>query len=189
MGMLDNMSGSIYLWLAIAILVFWCVGLYNRITRMRDRAGAAFGSLEKHLKTFDVLLNAYAMVDEGSVAAREQTGSLAGEWLVLKQKVLELERASKAARLAQLQSLPMEAMSQAIDAVLSEWHLISTEPADLAGSPVPDAMRIQWDDASARAQSARAALNQIMQRYNDALQEFPARFIVGILGFKPAGKL
>jgi hypothetical protein len=50
-------------------------------------------------------------------------------------------------------------------------------------------MRIQWDDASARAQSARAALNQIMQRYNDALQEFPARFIVGILGFKPAGKL
>jgi hypothetical protein len=189
MGILNSMSGSIYLWVAIAILVFWCVGLYNRLKRIRARGFAAFGSLEKHLKTFDVLLNAYAMVDKGDVVASAQTGSLAGEWLVLKQKVHELELANKAARLAPLQPQALAVMAQAIDAVLQEWILISSEPADLAGSPVPDAMRIQWEDANTRALSARAALNQIMQRYNESLQEFPARLIVGILGFKPAGSL
>jgi LemA protein len=189
MGMLDNMSGSIYLWLAIAILVFWCVGLYNRLTRMRARAFAAFGSLEKHLNTFNVLLQAYGGDAEDDSPIAERTSSLTGEWAVLMHKVQELEIAGKASRSAPLQPEPMAAMARAMDAVLLEWQQISCEPADLAGSPVPDAMRIQWEEASMRAQSARAALNQIMQRYNESLKEFPARLIAGILGFKPAGSL
>jgi LemA protein len=178
MGMLDNMSGSIYLWLAIAILVFWCVGLYNRVNRMRDRAIAAFGSLEKHLKTYDVLLRSLVGVTVAN-----------GDWAALLHKVQALQLAGKAARLALLQPQPLADLAMAIDAVLAEWHLISSVPADLAGSPIPEAMRIQWEDASARVQSTRAALNQIMLRYNDSLRQFPARLVVGILGFKTAGCL
>jgi LemA protein len=189
MGILTDMSGSIYLWLGIAVLVFWCVGVYNRLMRMRARGFAAFGSLEKHLKTFDTLLQTYAFAPDDGGASPTQSGVLPGEWAVLLERVTALELAGKAARAAPLRPEPSTAMGQAIDAVLQEWQLISSEPADLAGSPVPDSMRIQWEDASTRAQAARAALNQIVLRYNESLREFPARLIVGILGFKPAGTL
>ena len=187
--MLSGMSGSIYLWLGIAVLVFWCVGVYNRLMRLRARGFAAFGSVEKHLGTFDTLLQTYALAAQDGAAKTAQSDSLPGEWAVLMEKLHALESAGKSARAAPLQPQPLAAMGLAIDAVLQEWQLISSEPADLAGSPVPESMRIQWDDASTRAQAARAALNLITQRYNESLQEIPARFIVGILGFKPAGTL
>ncbi len=185
------MSGSIYLWLTGAILVFWCVGVYNRLMRLRARGFAAFGSLDKHLQTFSVLLQAYAYASVSTAGTEPSTPAqpLSGKWAVLVEKVQALELAGKAARGAPLQTEALASMALAMDAVLQEWQAISSEPADLAGSPVPDAMRVQWEDASTRAQAARGALNQLVLRYNEAMQEFPARLIVGLLGFRPAGRL
>lgn len=184
------MNASIFLWLAVAVLVFWCVGVYNRLMRMRARGFAAYGSLEKHLKTMDTLLQMQLHagdVTEGGITPQHEPPP--AEWAHLAQLVETQEAAVKAARTAPLQPQPLADLGQAIDAVAREWLRISSEPADLAGSPVPDEMRVLWEDASLRAQAARTALNQILQRYNEAMGEFPARLIVGILGFKPAGNL
>lgn len=189
MGMLWGMGGSIYLWLTIAVLVFWCVGVYNRLMRLRARGFAAFGSLEKHLRTFHTLLQNYALTTHDGGATFAQSDSLPGAWAVLLEKLQALELAGKSARLAPLQPQALATMGQALDAVLQEWQLISNGPADLAGSPVPESMRLQWEGASNRTLAARAALNEILLRYNASLQEFPARLMVGILGFKQAGTL
>lgn len=184
------MRASIFLWLVAAILLFWCVGVYNRLMRVRARGFAAFGSVEKHLKTFDTLLQTHFHAGEqsGSSATVEAEPAPA-DWDRLMHLVKELDAACKAARATPLQPQALEKLGQAIDVVMQEWQRISTEPADLAGSPVPDEMRAQWEDASTRALAARAALNLILQRYDEAMQEFPARLIVGVLGFKRAGTL
>jgi LemA protein len=179
------MNGSVLLWLVLALLVFWCVGLYNRVMRIRARGLDAFGSIEKYLRTFGVLVQTHIA---GSVELHS-TANIPDAWVPLVNNVLELEAAYKVARSMPLTQEPLSHLADAIAAVQTEWQVLRDEPADLAGSPVPDAMRQQWEEASVKLQSARDAFNQIMARYNEALQQFPARLVVAIMGFQRAGVL
>ena len=178
------MGGSIVLWMAVAILVSWAVGVYQRITRLRARGFDAFGSLEKLLKSFSGLLQTHALAPP-----LPDSPPVAPEWTVLMASVQALEHACKAARSASLMPAEVAALGRAMDLVSGQWHKLCDGPLDLAGSPGPDALRVQWEELSNKAQAARAALNQILQRYNEALQDFPARLIVGLLGFQVTGTL
>jgi LemA protein len=62
-------------------------------------------------------------------------------------------------------------------------------PADLAGPTMPEAMQKLWDEAALKVRAARGGFNQIVQRYNQALQQFPASLVVEMMGFKEAGTL
>ncbi len=188
------MGGSIVLWMAVAILVSWAVGVYKRITRLRARGFDAFGSLEKLLKSFSGLLQTHVLAPPVAAQAHGTPFSadslrVASQWMALIASVQALELACKAARSASLMPAEVAALGRAMDVVSGQWRKLCDGPLDLAGSPVPDALRVQWDELSNKAQAARAALNQILQRYNEALQDFPARLIVGLLGFHATGTL
>lgn len=200
------MNASLLLWLAFAVLVFWCVGLYNRVMRIRTRGLDAFGSLEKHLRTFQMLVQTHiaagaelqppvhgtqstATDAQAKTADEADSVTIPAQWAQLVNNVRALEAAYKVARLTPLNQEPLSHLGWAIAALQTEWQTLRDEPADLAGSPVPDAMRQQWDDAAVRLQSARDAFNQIMARYNEALHQFPARLVVGAMGFQPAATL
>jgi LemA protein len=179
------MNGSLLLWLVFALLVFWCVGLYNRVMRIRARGLDAFGSIEKYLRTFGVLVQTHIA---GGVEL-QSTANIPEGWAPLVNKVLVLEAAYKVARSMPLTQEPLLHLASAIAAVQTEWQVLRDAPADLAGSPVPDAMRQQWEEASVKLQSARDAFNQIMARYNEALHQVPARLVVAIMGFQRAAVL
>jgi LemA protein len=185
------MNDSLLLWLVLALLVFWCVGLYNRVMRIRARGLDAFGSIEKYLRTFGMLVQTHIAggVDLHSPAVSGSTANIPDAWARLVNNVLALEAAYKVARSMPLTQEPLSRLAAAIAAVQTEWQVLRDEPADLAGSPVPDAMRQQWEEASVKLQSARDAFNQIMARYNEALHQFPARLVVAIMGFQRAAVL
>ena len=44
------MNGSLWLWCTLAVTLFWCVGVYNRLMRMQASGVAALRSVEKHLQ-------------------------------------------------------------------------------------------------------------------------------------------
>lgn len=185
------MNGSLVLWLFLAVLVFWCVGLYNRVMRIRARGLDAFGSIEKHLRPFATLVQTHIAggVELQSPLAGSPGPEIPEAWVPLANNVLALESAYKVARSMPLTQEPLSRLAAAITAVQAEWQVLRDEPADLAGSPVPDAMRQQWEEAWVKLQSARDAFNQIMARYNEALQQFPARLVVASMGFQRAGVL
>jgi LemA protein len=54
---------------------------------------------------------------------------------------------------------------------------------------VPADMQARWDAITLRVESARSGFNQILTKYNEALDQFPARLLVGLMGFKPGGLL
>jgi LemA protein len=172
--------------------------------RIRTRGLDAFGSLEKHLRTFHTLLQTHVaggaalqlpvphtpFADaQAKYADDADSATIPAQWTQLVSNVLALDSAYKAARLTPLNQAPLTHLALAIAAVQTEWLALRDEPADLAGSPVPDAMRQQWDEASVRLQSSRDAFNQIMSRYNEALHQFPARLVVAAMGFQPAATL
>ena len=185
------MDASLVLWLVLAVLVFWCVGLYNRVMRIRARGLDAFGSIEKHLRPFSTLVQTH--VSGGADLQAQDSGNsgldIPEPWAPLVNSVLALESAYKVARSMPLAQDPLSRLAAAIAAVQAEWQILRDEPADLAGSPVPEAMRQQWEEAWVKLQSARDAFNQIMARYNEALQQLPARLVVAVMGFQRAGVL
>nr|MBA2672676.1 LemA family protein [Ramlibacter sp.] len=51
-------SSSIVYWVAAAVLLFWGVGAYNRLTRLRGQANAAFAELDAALARQVALVDA-----------------------------------------------------------------------------------------------------------------------------------
>jgi hypothetical protein len=84
---------------------------------------------------------------------------------------------------------PLLQLAQTVDAIDSEWIQLREQPADLAGPTMPEAMQKLWDEAALKVRTARGGFNQIVERYNEALQQFPASLVVRMMGFNMAGKL
>lgn len=175
------MSASVLIGLLLATTVFWCVGLYNRLMRMRARGLDALGSVEKHLKSYTSLINVQFPDEEGSFIPLE--------WAGLVSSVKALESQCKAARAASLQPGPLQALAQTVDAIETEWMQLREQPADLAGPTMPEAMQKLWDEAALKVRTARGGFNQIVARYNEALGQFPASLVVKMMGFKVASRL
>jgi LemA protein len=175
------MSASVLIWLLLATAVFWFVGLYNRLMRMRARALDALGSVEKHLRSYTSLIAVQFPDEEGCYIPLD--------WAGLVSKVKQLDVHGQAVRAAPLQAAALLALGQTLDGIELEWADLRAQPADLAGPSMPEAMQKLWDEAALKVRTARGGFNQIVQGYNQALQQFPASLVVGVMGFKPAGTL
>ena len=175
------MSVTVVLGLLAALTVFWCVGLYNRLMRLRARGLDALGSVEKNLRSYTSLINVQFPDEEGSYIPLE--------WAALVSRVKGLEPQCQAARAAPLQAEPLQTLAQTVDAIEAEWLALREQPADLAGPTMPEAMQKLWDEAALKVRTARGGFNQIVERYNEALAQFPASLVVDMMGFKSAGKL
>ena len=175
------MSASVLFGLLAATMVFWCVGLYNRLMRMRALGLDALGSVEKQLRSYTGLINAQFPDEEGSYIPME--------WAGLVSSVKMLDAQCRAARAAPLQMAPLQALGQTVDAIEAEWTNLREQPADLAGPTMPEAMQKLWDEAALKVRTARGGFNQIVERYNQALAQFPASLVVAIMGFKVAATL
>lgn len=186
------MSGSLLLWIFLALTIFWGVGLYNRLMRIRARGRDALGSVEKHLKGYATVTHSHLLgmgVPEEAVKGTGGELLLPPEWAELLGALRALENACKTARSAPMAIAPMEALGQHLQEVAQAWADLSSAPADLAGPAVPDALQKEWEEIAQRVRMACGGYNQIAARYNEAIGQFPARLVVGAMGFQPAGTL
>ena len=168
------MSGSLLLWMTLALLLFWGVGLYNRLMRMRARGLSAFGSIERHLREYADLVRERPQ--------SFQKGSVSGE-------LDALEHALKDARANPLAIEPLLGLAEVLAQLRPVSGGLPSEEGDLAGSLFHAETRDHWDRVTHRVETSRIGYNQIMVKYNEALKQFPARLIVGVMGFKPGGLL
>jgi len=175
------MSGSLLLWMTLALSIFWSVGLYNRLMRMRARGLGALGSVEKHLHQYAELVRAHGLDSRAHLPR--------GRWAQLQTDLQAMDQALKDARATPLSVEPMVCLGVAVDALQDTWRHLHEAPADLAGPVVPEDMQARWDAITHRVDSARSGFNQILTKYNEALVQFPARLVVGLMGFKRGGLL
>ncbi len=182
------MNGSLLLWLLLAVLVFWCVGLYNRLMRMRARGLDAFGSVEKHMRQYAELVRGQ-LAPSGAATADSGADALPEDWMHLLAALTALEQALKDARGMPLAVASLGKLTAALDALHGTWARLRDAPADLAGAAVSEAALAQWDAVTLKVQTARGGLNQILAKYNEAREQFPARLVVGVMGFQMAGTL
>lgn len=172
------------LWLALAIGIFWGVGVYNRLMRMRAHGLDALGSVEKFLRRYGELVREYP-IDLSAMDPESDERST--EWVHLHESLDTLEQTLREARRHPLEIQPMARLTAVFHNLQLRWIALENLPPDLAGSTLPEGMQQQWGMVTEKVLLARSGLNQILLDYNQALAQFPARLIIGVLGFKPAG--
>lgn len=171
------MSSFITVGLVLAIVLFWAVGAYNRLVRLRSSAIAAFGALDQQFQ------RQLALLQSGFPLRREDMApALAG----LVGATQQFDSSLKAVRPRPLDDLALRTLAAALDTLHEAWSRWSSEPPDLAGSRVPDALQQQWQQMAQQAEVARAAFNRQVQTYNQALVLFPASVLARLFRLLPA---
>jgi LemA protein len=176
--MLQPMNGVLLLWPVLAVLVFWGVGMRNRVLRLRQRAQEGFGDLERQLAGYAALVRRLQSVPESMAP-----------WQALQQQALALEAAAKAVRQSQLQMRAVAELRRQLQLLQQQWQAVQQAPADLAGAPVPETVELQWDEVQRKVELASAAYNHLAEQYNAALLERPARWAVRLMGLHKAGRV
>jgi LemA protein len=177
------MDISLLLWTVFALILFWCIGLYNRLMRLRARAIEVQLALEKHVLACADLVNTHLT-----------TGALLGaadvdpEWLDVLVAAQELDNMLRAPHSGRLDEAAIAPMSAGWNALQAAWQLAVDRQSDLAGPVVPPDLALSWEAAVLKVRVVGGGYAQIVDRFNASIVEFPARLVAGLFGFKPAGQ-
>ena len=168
------MNVSIVLWTLLATGIFWGVGAYNRVTRLRARAAESLGPLGKCMQSYAALMETHGHEPAAAVP----------EWLHIRALAMELEPLLEATLKAPVDTeaiLRLDAMHSELQ---SAWKTLNDTPADLAGGVIPEALRVQWDAATFKTQMAWESTQEAMQSLSAATSQFPASLLVRSMGLK-----
>jgi LemA protein len=188
-------SGSVVFWLAAALLLFWSLGAYNRLVRLRAQVISRFSAVDQRLaQALAVLDEAVAATPHdgaagtGAAAAGEHSAAASTLRSGLQAAAVQFEVALRVARKQPLDADAMAALQTAWATVHAVWELRR------ADSPERDAtatalLQRAWEDCGHVVREAQADYNAAVRDYNRAITQFPAVVLAYFYGFKPAGAL
>jgi hypothetical protein len=197
---MSGMPESLPYWIAAAIALFWFVGAYNRIMRLRSVALQAFAALDAALgRQLDFVQTrvAQAAAADAAPAGIPSDASLRGA-------ASQLVTLLAATRLRPLDPAGIAALGTALHVLLAAWQrlhpdaVVSFEadgtlsrPAPLAGRQEASAgpAAFAWPEPSAAAEIARNQFNHAVAQYNAAITQFPAVLVAWIMQLRPAAPL
>lgn len=174
--MLQPMNALLLLWPLLAVLVFWGVGMRNRVLRLRLRAQESFAELERQISACATLIR-----------VQETVPAWPAPLQALQLQTLQMEAACKSVRQAHLGLTAVAQLRAQLQLLEQQWQAVQQAPADLAGPPVPESLQQQWEAVQRKVGMASAAYNQLAGQYNEALQQRPARWAVRLMGLHAAG--
>ncbi|MCX7658986.1 MULTISPECIES: LemA family protein [Caldimonas] len=173
-------------WVVVAVLVFWAVGAYNRLVRLRNAIGNAFAQIDVQLKRrYDLIPNLVETAKqyiaheretlEAVIAARNQARSAA-----------EHVRA-KPTHAAAVGALAVA--EQTLEGTLARLMAVVENYPELKADQTLRELSEELTSTENRVAFARQAFNDAALDYNNAAQQFPTNLIAGLFGFRPAGML
>jgi LemA protein len=179
------MSWTLTLSLCAAVLIFWAVGAYNRLMRLRTGVGRSFqalhAQLQQQMEPLQTLLAEPGALAEWPVPVRDARAGLRGA----------LDQFSASLNLSRLQPMDrdvIQALGAAEQVLHMSWQrLCDADPAPL-GSP-QDGHRLTWETRQHQTTLARAAFAQSVADYNAAIGQFPASLLAWVFGFVRAAAL
>lgn len=178
------MESSFLPWILAAVFLFWAVGAYNRLVRLRSEANAAFTALEGELARQVTLVLACIPPEDEQQASTFQGGSQF--WGGLQGAAAQLAAALNAARAKPLDPDRIAALGAAQEVLGMAWERAEREDThDLAGPRLPESASGERAHMDHVAQKAAEHFNDAVTRYNAAISQFPAILLAWLFGFHP----
>jgi LemA protein len=181
------MSESGWFWMFFALTVFWALGAYNRLVRLRAHVATQYTHLMTSLTGLtDLAQQAISdAVADNHVHQPSDALHIAACWR-------RLSTSSTQARVAMVRMQEHSLMPQSIDDLNQAWRLFEDTWDELKVSPwslLPEPLRAQWQEQRLLSQPLRRAFNQAVEQYNQAIAMWPANLVARLFQFRPAGHL
>lgn len=177
---------SLVLIAVFALLLFWAVGAYNRLVRLKNLIANAFGQIDVQLKRrYDLIPN---LVDA------------AKKYLIHERETLEAVIAARnQARAASdaVRSRPTHApgvmaltvAEQALGGSLNRLFALAEAYPELKADETIRALSEELTSTENKVAFARQAYNDCVLDYNNAQAQFPALLIARLFGFSESAML
>lgn len=165
---------------ALGVLLFWLVGAYHRLTRLRAEMVRRFAPVEVQLRTRQQLL--YRQIE----ALAPVLVSAGPRLEALRAACRQTDAAMVQAQLGPGRREPLTSLRVAED-ILCEAR--GRLPVQGASGPVLGELQGELSQVDAALAYARGQFNAAAQAYNAALRQFPTLLVAGLLGMRPAGAL
>ena len=183
---------SIGWWVASAVLLFWSVGAYNRLVRLRAEANTTFAALDAQWQRQLALVDA-TLAQSGMPSQLTQPGELMDDitllWTALRGAAAQVAASLAAMRPRPLQAEAAAALGAAQDVLGTAWQRVQQDANDLAGSSLPDTVAAHWLQLTNETRKSQAQFNEAVARYNAGIGQFPAVLLAWLFGFKRAGAI
>lgn len=177
-------SNSILSWTVAAVLLFWAVGAYNRLMRLRADAHTAFAGVEAEFTKQVELVSKYLPGAEFTQPAALEPESTF--WAGLQGAARQFAASLAAARARPLDARRMAALNAACDVLVMAWETAQRDEAhDLAGPRLPDTVLARRAQLAAQTHAAIEQFNGAVARYNEGIAQFPALILAWLFGFEP----
>lgn len=183
------MNDSVMVWLVVALLVFWALGAYNRLVRLRSQGITAFATLEGVCQQYVLLVKANCPVtalDEALQQSGHAHDAALAAWAALAAAAEQFSTSLKVARAQPLNGPVVRALGTAHEALGLSWARLRDLPPDLAGSALPGTLQSQWEHVTVQVELAGTEFNRLVLNYNEAIRQFPALLLAWLFGFKAA---
>lgn len=190
-------------WIAVAILLFWALGAYNRLMRLRSAVVQSFGSFDAHMVRLVALLGEFdaAQAVQRGLAQADTGGQ---EMAALQGATIQLSASLAVARARPLDVDAVAALVAARDVLQASWRSAVGKLQPLP--PTPDGAQtppepqepavtalsiwqVRWDEHTAQNEQAIRVFNESVRCYNAAITQFPAHLLAWVFGFKAARSL
>lgn len=162
----------------VAVLLFWIVGAYNRVVRLRTALVAAFQPVEaRHRERQELLERQLALVGEAIVAAAPRVEAL-------RAAMRQAESARDHARRRPGATGATTSLRLA-DEILADAR--ARLPVQSLATPELPAVNARLAEIDLALAAARRDFNEAVAAHNRAVLQFPTWLVATLFGFRTAG--
>ena len=176
-------------WIYVAVfasLIFWSVGAYNRLVRLKNIIANAFGQIDVQLK------RRYELISNLVEAARKY---LSHERETLEAVIAARNQAKSASDVAR--SRPSNALAvstlavaeQALSSSLGQLFALSEAYPELKADQTIRELSEELTSTENKVTFARQAFNDAVLDYNNAQGQFPTVLVARLFSFAPSAML
>jgi LemA protein len=157
----------------IVVLLLWIIVIYNGLVAMRQRVSQAFADIDVQMKQrHDLIPN---LVETVKGYAGHERGTLEA-----------VVQARNAAITAQSGGVAAQAAAEnVLSGALRQLFALSEAYPDLKAAANFQQLQSELSDIENKLAASRRFFNNAVQEYNTGIQQFPAVFLAGPLGFTP----
>ncbi len=175
------MSAVSWILLVLALVVFWAIGVFNRLTRLRNAIANAFGQIDVQLKRRYDLIPNLVEVARKYLAHESQTLEAV---IAARNQARSAEQSAAASPLSAGAIGALAGAEQVLGGALGRLFAVAEAYPDLKADQTMRELSEELSSTENRVGFSRQAYNDHVLEFNDAAAQFPALIVARLLGFQ-----
>lgn len=177
---------SLVLMVVFALLLFWAVGAYNRLVRLKNTIANAFGQIDVQLKRrYDLIPNLVEAAKKYLLHERETLEAV----IAARNEARSASDAARSHPTRAPEVLALAAAEEALSGSLGRLFALAEAYPELKADDSIRELSEELTSTENKVAFARQAYNDAVLDYNNAQAQFPALLIARLFGFAASAML